>query len=91
MLAGLLLSVPFFITTFVLYAMTPSLRDVHGKALMSEVLCQAVAYTTLAAVQLWGSYLNQGFCFAIGQLTEQGIPRIVFGRTAIDWALSIRY
>ncbi|KAK3915107.1 G-protein coupled receptor Mth2 [Frankliniella fusca] len=67
---GLLLSVPFLLTTFILYAMTPALRDVHGKALMCQTLCLCVAYLTLAFVQLWGSSLNGGFCFGVACVVQ---------------------
>ncbi|KAJ1531659.1 hypothetical protein ONE63_000330 [Megalurothrips usitatus] len=67
---GLLLSVPFLVTTFILYAMTPALRDVHGRALMCQVVCLTVAYLTLAFVQLWGSQLEGHLCFTIACVVQ---------------------
>ncbi|XP_052894771.1 G-protein coupled receptor Mth2-like [Anopheles moucheti] len=49
---GMLLSVPFLLLTFFVYACIPELRNMHGKSLMSYVLGLAVGYTVLSMVQL---------------------------------------
>lgn len=40
--------------------------DVHGKALCHYCGCLAVAFTTLAIVQLASAHLNDQFCVSIG-------------------------
>lgn len=49
---GMLLSVPFLLMTFFVYACIPELRNMHGKSLMCYVLGLSVGYTVLSMVQL---------------------------------------
>ncbi|XP_061496511.1 uncharacterized protein LOC1276880 [Anopheles gambiae] len=49
---GMLLSVPFLLLTFFVYACIPDLRNMHGKSLMCYVLGLSVGYTVLSMVQL---------------------------------------
>ncbi|KAG8036239.1 hypothetical protein G9C98_004819 [Cotesia typhae] len=63
--SGLLISVPFLILTIIAYCITPKLMDVHGKALCHYCGCLAVAFTTLAIVQLASAHLNDQFCVSI--------------------------
>ncbi|XP_065081426.1 G-protein coupled receptor Mth2-like isoform X2 [Ochlerotatus camptorhynchus] len=49
---GMLLSVPFLLVTFFVYACIPELRNMHGKSLMCYVLGLAVGYTVLSLVQM---------------------------------------
>lgn len=63
---GMLISVPFLMTTFFVYLLIPELRNVHGKSLMSYVFGLTLAYTLLATVQLYTnneSCRNGGECF----------------------------
>lgn len=62
---GLLISVPFLILTIVAYAITPRLRDVHGKALCHYCGCLALAFTTLAITQLASSQLSPQACVSV--------------------------
>ena len=55
---GLLISVPFLILTIVAYSITPKLRDVHGRALCRYCGCLALAFTTLAIVQVANAHLS---------------------------------
>ena len=48
----MLFSVPFLVITFLVYGLIPELRNLHGKNLMSYVLCLSVAYTTMAIIHL---------------------------------------
>lgn len=48
----MLISVPFLIVTFLVYGLIPELRNLHGKNLMSYVLCLAVAYSNMAVIQV---------------------------------------
>uniref|UniRef100_A0A336LUJ7 CSON004731 protein n=1 Tax=Culicoides sonorensis TaxID=179676 RepID=A0A336LUJ7_CULSO len=52
---GMLLSVPFLLVTFIVYAVIPELRNVHGMSLMSYVGGLTVGYTFLATIQIIGS------------------------------------
>ncbi|XP_055537393.1 G-protein coupled receptor Mth2-like isoform X1 [Wyeomyia smithii] len=49
---GMLLSVPFLLVTFSVYACIPELRNMHGKSLMCYVFGLAVGYTVLSLVQM---------------------------------------
>lgn len=43
---------PFLVITFLVYGLIPDLRNLHGKNLMSYVICLAVAYISMAVVHL---------------------------------------
>lgn len=63
---GMLISVPFLVATFIVYALIPELRNVHGKSLMCYVFGLTLAYALLAFVQLYtnnDSCRNGGECF----------------------------
>jgi hypothetical protein len=64
---GMLVSIPFLIVTFVVYAAIPELRNLHGKSLMCHVSSLLTAYTFLAVVQLGGSSLSDGVCITSGE------------------------
>ncbi|XP_055605584.1 G-protein coupled receptor Mth2-like [Uranotaenia lowii] len=49
---GMLLSVPFLLVTFFVYACIPELRNMHGRSLMCYVFGLAVGYTVLSLVQM---------------------------------------
>jgi len=49
---GMLASVPFLTTTYVVYWLLPDLRNLHGLTLRGYVGCLAMAYGMLAVVQL---------------------------------------
>ncbi|XP_044585430.1 G-protein coupled receptor Mth2-like isoform X5 [Cotesia glomerata] len=49
---GILLSIPFFAMTFLVYALLPQLRNIPGLNLMAYVGSTFVAYVTLAIVQI---------------------------------------
>uniref|UniRef100_A0A1L8DK28 Putative g protein-coupled receptor n=1 Tax=Nyssomyia neivai TaxID=330878 RepID=A0A1L8DK28_9DIPT len=49
---GMLLSVPFLVVTFLVYAIIPELRNLHGKCLMCYVLGLTVGYTLLSLIHL---------------------------------------
>ncbi|XP_053686623.1 G-protein coupled receptor Mth2-like [Sabethes cyaneus] len=49
---GMLLSVPFLLITFFVYACIPELRDMHGKSKMCYVFGLIVGYTVLSLVQM---------------------------------------
>ena len=66
----MLFSVPFLVITFLVYGIIPELRNLHGKNLMSYVLCLSVAYTTMAFIQLKTEDIattNPHFCRWLGK------------------------
>lgn len=54
----MLLSVPFLIITFLVYGLIPELRNLHGKNLMSYVVCLTLAYTSMATIQMHTAYIS---------------------------------
>ncbi|XP_028048144.1 G-protein coupled receptor Mth2 isoform X4 [Monomorium pharaonis] len=44
---GIMVSIPFLIVTFLVYAITPELRNLYGKTLMCYVICLIIAYVFL--------------------------------------------
>lgn len=74
---GMILSVPFLMATFIVYALIPELRNVHGKSLMCYVFSLTLAYALLAFVQLYtnndscrngGECLNKTVCATFGYI-----------------------
>lgn len=47
---GIMVSIPFLIVTFLVYAITPELRNLYGKTLMCYVICLIIAYVFLMLV-----------------------------------------
>ncbi|XP_055702005.1 G-protein coupled receptor Mth2-like isoform X3 [Phlebotomus papatasi] len=63
---GMLLSVPFLVVTFLVYAFIPELRNLHGKSLMCYVLGLAVGYTFLSLVHLEVPSDKEFWCIFMG-------------------------
>jgi hypothetical protein len=64
---GMIISIPFLFATFVVYAVIPELRNLHGKSLMSHVSSLLTAYAFLAIVQLGSNHLSNEFCIFCGK------------------------
>ena len=65
--AGLIISLPFLLATFVVYSILPELRNMHGYTLRGYVGSLFVAYTVLAVVQLINqAILPESLCIAMG-------------------------
>jgi hypothetical protein len=64
---GMIISVPFLFATFLVYAMIPELRNLHGKSLMCHVTSLLTAYFFLAIVQIGSSSLSNAFCVFCGK------------------------
>lgn len=62
---GLLTSVPFLLATILAYSVTHQLRDLYGMALCCYSGCQAVAFLSLAILQLGGHLLDENGCDGI--------------------------
>lgn len=63
---GIIVSIPFFFVTFLVYAIIPELRNLYGKTLMCYVACLVVAYTFLVLVKLFYDF-TIALCSAIGK------------------------
>ncbi|XP_014487779.1 PREDICTED: G-protein coupled receptor Mth2-like isoform X2 [Dinoponera quadriceps] len=90
---GLLISVPFLILTIVAYAITPRLRDVHGKALCHYCGCLALAFTTLAITQLASAEMLPEVCVSIAFIIQFSFVACFFWLNVIcieTW-LMVRY
>ncbi|XP_032664894.1 G-protein coupled receptor Mth2-like isoform X2 [Odontomachus brunneus] len=47
---GMIISIPFLIASFLVYAIIPELRNLHGKTLMCYVICLIIAYVFTSLV-----------------------------------------
>jgi hypothetical protein len=64
---GLIITVPFLLATFFVYAVISELRNLHGKCLMCHVSSLLAAYVFLAVIQLGGFRLSHEFCLSCGK------------------------
>jgi len=64
---GMILSLPFLFSTFLVYALIRDLRNLHGKSLMCHVATLMVAYTSLITVQFVTNYVTEEWCVFLGK------------------------
>jgi len=64
---GMILSLPFLFSTFLVYALIRDLRNLHGKSLMCHVATLMVAYTSLITVQFVTNFVNEEWCVFLGK------------------------
>lgn len=64
---AILLSLPFLLTTFLVYALIRELQNLHGKSLMCHVATLLVAYTSLVVNQFATNNVNNEFCIILGK------------------------
>lgn len=64
----MLISIPFLIITFLVYAFIPELRNLHGKCLMCYTFAMTLLYTSLSMIQtqVFGMEPSQLECIALG-------------------------
>ncbi|XP_067009169.2 G-protein coupled receptor Mth2 isoform X1 [Anabrus simplex] len=62
---GILVSVCFLLITMFIYLAIPDLRDLQGMSLACHLLCQAVDFIFLAAVQFSTGTLNEKACHVV--------------------------
>jgi hypothetical protein len=67
---ALIISVPFLIATFFVYAVISEFRNLHGKCLMCHVSSLLTAYVFLAVIQLGGVRLSNKFCISCGKCSS---------------------
>lgn len=65
---GMILSIPFLLATFLVYAVIPDLRNLHGKSLMCHVVSLLSAYVALCVVQVGTDWVPPSCCFSIGKI-----------------------
>ncbi len=66
--AFMLISALFLIATFVVYAIIPELRNIHGATIMCHSISLATTYICLGIIQLFSGDLPIGSCIFIGKL-----------------------
>lgn len=64
---GMILSLPFLFSTFLVYALIRDLRNLHGKSLMCHVATLLVAYTSLIVVQFITNNIDTEYCIILGK------------------------
>lgn len=62
---GMIVSIPFLVATFLVYAITPELRNLYGKTLMCYVMCLIIAYVFLILVNYM--YMSPVLCITTGK------------------------
>uniref|UniRef100_A0A182I172 G-protein coupled receptors family 2 profile 2 domain-containing protein n=1 Tax=Anopheles arabiensis TaxID=7173 RepID=A0A182I172_ANOAR len=65
---GIILSLPFLVATFVVYALLPEMQNIPGKSLMCYVACLTVGYLLLALLRFSVYSYRSGWCVATGYL-----------------------
>jgi len=76
---GLIVSLPFLLTTFVVYSILPELRNMHGYTLRGYVGSLFIAYTFLAIVQLTQQdIISDSVCIALGTAYNNMNERSVY-------------
>ncbi|XP_014254265.1 G-protein coupled receptor Mth2-like isoform X1 [Cimex lectularius] len=63
---GMLVSIPFLLVTFFVYAIFKQLRSLHGYCLMSHVAALIASYSSLIVVQIASSTMDIQFCILLG-------------------------
>lgn len=64
---GMMLSLPFLFSTFLVYALIKDLRNLHGKSLMCHVATLSIAYTSLIVVQFITNSVVKEWCIFLGK------------------------
>nr|CAD7406901.1 unnamed protein product [Timema cristinae] len=82
---GMLISEPFLLATFLVYALIVELRNLHGLCLMSYLCGLFIAYFFLAIVQLSDEY-SSGFCTTM----DARLPHLCDARLGLFYLLSSR-
>ncbi|XP_011139232.3 probable G-protein coupled receptor Mth-like 3 isoform X2 [Harpegnathos saltator] len=62
---GMIISIPFLVATFLVYAITPELRNLYGKTLMCYVICLISSYVFLTLVNHVGYISPYFLCIII--------------------------
>lgn len=63
----MIISLPFLLLTFLVYALIKKLRNLHGKSLMCHVAALTVGYTSLIGGQFTNNLEKRNVCILIGK------------------------
>lgn len=84
----MLFSVPFLVATFLVYAILPELRNVHGKSLMCYLFGLAVGYSVLSGIQLNGNeFVEPTLCRVLGYIIYMSFMSAFFWLSVISFDL----
>jgi len=64
---GMGLSLPFLLTTFLVYALIKELRNLHGKSLMCHIASLMMAYISLIIIKFASDEMSKGSCVILGK------------------------
>lgn len=64
---GIIVSIPFLVATFLVYAITPELRNLYGKTFMCYVMCLIIAYVFLILVNYIYMSPIRALCITTGK------------------------
>lgn len=64
---GMIISIPFLVATFLVYAITPELRNLYGKTFMCYVICLITAYVFLVLANLIHMGSVRDLCVVTGK------------------------
>ncbi|XP_026815188.1 G-protein coupled receptor Mth2-like [Rhopalosiphum maidis] len=67
---GMMLSLPFLFTTFLVYALIRDLQNLHGKSLMCHVATLLVGYTSLIIVQFVDDSVDKTWCIFLAYILQ---------------------
>lgn len=84
---AMLTSVPFLLATFIVYAILPELRNVHGKSLMCYLMGLAMGYTILAMVQIKLHWDPEIMCNILGYTVYTAFMSAFFWLNVISFDL----
>lgn len=70
-IVGMILSLPFLFSTFLVYALIKDLRNLHGKSLMCHVTSLLAAYTSLIVAEFFTDTIDDEYCIVLGKSVFQ--------------------
>lgn len=85
--AAMISSVPFLLATFIVYAILPELRNVHGKSLMCYLMGLSIGYTILATVQIKVHWNPEILCNILGYTVYASFMSAFFWLNVISFDL----
>ncbi|XP_050434339.1 G-protein coupled receptor Mth2-like [Adelges cooleyi] len=66
----MILSLPFLLATFLVYALVKELRNLHGKSLMCHIVALFVAYAGLCIVQIKTNEMDHDLCIVLAYIIQ---------------------
>jgi len=84
----LFVSSAFLVATFIVYAIIPELRNIHGVSIMCHVSSLAVTYIGLGLMQTIMHFFNDEACIITGIIFKN--IYFMISPSLIDWILILR-